>query len=336
MAEQAGGTQGAGSDWARLQQEFLAQWFGGATDPATPMPWQKLTESFTQAVTASVGDSAKAGAPWQSFSLFAALLGEQAQLLRAGRKRKVDVAAALKALLENLVRNIDVVIAAQALIAGDKAMGTAPFTLNQAFAEWPALGLTREWQQRLQRCWHAMAAEREAGAHLRTLQWRALRAGCERCGRALSAPGPAITSLRGLYDLFVDSVEMAWRETAMTDEYARVFGAQVNASLALRVALRDCLQPVAGLLELAGRAELDAIDRRLRELEARLPLTGERVARREEIAEAPPAPATARPRAKATAAPRRERAPLRAAPKRAPRRAEFDIGNVIARGDDSE
>ncbi len=269
MAEGDAGGQNGSGDWASLQQAFLAQWFGGV-DPAAFAPLQRLAESFGKTAAESVAGAQPAAAPWQSFKLFADLLGAQAQELRAGRKRKVDVAAAMRALLENLVRNLDVMIAAQALVAGDKAMGLAPFGLDRAFADWPALGLTRDWQLRLQRCWQSLATEREAGAHLRTLQWRALRAGCERCNRALGEPGPAIESLRGLYDLFVDNVEAAWRETAMTDEYARAFGASINASLTLRVALRDLLQPIAGLLEFAGRAELDSIDRRLCELEARL------------------------------------------------------------------
>lgn len=326
MAEGDAGGQNGSSDWASLQQAFLAQWFGGV-DPAAFAPLQRLAESFGKAAAESVaGAQPTAAAPWQSFKLFADLLGAQAQELRAGRKRKVDVAAAMRALLENLVRNLDVMIAAQALVAGDKAMGLAPFGLERAFADWPALGLTRDWQLRLQRCWQSLAAEREAGAHLRTLQWRALRAGCERCNRALSEPGPAIASLRGLYDLFVDNVEAAWRETAMTDEYARAFGASINASLTLRVALRDLLQPLAGLLEFAGRAELDSIDRRLCELEARLqaPRADGDAARPQE-----PAPAAVKPRA---ATPARHRA--HAAPKPVPRRAaEFDIARVSGRND---
>jgi len=335
-----------GAEWERLQQAFLSQWFGATAEPTAPFaPWQALGETFGNAAAAGGAAAQSAGAPWQSFRLFADLLGEQAAQLRAGRRRKVDVAAALTALLESLVRNIDVAIAAQAMLAGDKAMGLAPFGLPRDFADWPALGLTRDWQLRVQRWWHALAAEREAGAHLRTLQWRALRAGCERCKRALAAPGPAITTLRGLYDLFVDNVELAWRETAMTDEYARAFGASANASLALRLALRDCVQPFAGLLELAGRAELDAIDRRLRDVEAA-------------VREAPAPQASAG--TEAAAAPTRETAPARkggprpvaapkqAAPRRrtertrpaaakpASRRSEFDIASMIARGDEHE
>jgi len=316
----AGAAESQGTDWDRLQREFLAQWLGGS-EAAPFAPWRDLADAFSRMAAAGVAGAAADAAPWQSFKTFADLIGEQAAQLRAGRKRKVDVAAAMKALLENLVRNIDVLIAAQAMIAGDKAMGLASFGLERDFADWPALGLAREGQLRLQRAWHALAAEREAGAHLRTLQWRALRAGCERCVRALAAPGPAITSLRGLYDLFVDNVEVAWRETAMTEEYARAFGASVNATLALRVAVRDLMQPLAALLELAGRPELDAIDRRLRELEARVGAPQPAVAHA--------APASAR----SASRPARRAGPGKRATKPAPRRAEFDIASVIGRDD---
>lgn len=332
------------NDWQRLQQEFLAQWMGSAASA----PWQTVQDVFTAGGEHTHGAPADA-APWQSFKLFAELLGQQATLLREGRKRKVDVAAALKALLENLVRGIDAAIALQAVTAGDKVMGAAPFDVNPAFASWPALGVTREWQRRLQRCWQAVAADREAGAHLRTLQWRAMRAGCEHCSRALSAPGPTITSLRGLYDLLVDQVEVAWRETAMTDEYARAYGASVNATLRLRNAMRDCVQPLTGLFELAGKPELEAIERRLRSLESAQ--AGAAATKRADAirAEAPepverPAAAPAKPLPVVTKAvarkPRRRREPepprakaAKPAKKPAPPRVEFDIASVMPRGD---
>lgn len=316
--------RGNGQDeWERLQQAFLGQWSDGV-DAAGLGAIKGFADAFAKAVPPPPTEMP---APWQAFTGFAELLAEQAKLLRAGRKRKVEVAAAMKALLESLVRQIDITIAAQALAAGDKAMGLERFGLDRPFSDWPALGLARDWQLRLQRCWHALAAEREAGAHLRTLQWRALRAGCERCNRALSMPGPAITSLRGLYDLFVDQIEAAWRETAMTDEYARAFGASVNASLALRMAVRDLVQPVLGLLELAGRAELDAIERRLRDLESRVsvPAPAATVPVRE--AASRPAPAS-KPGRRLRAAPR---APQKTTKKAV--RAEFDIASVIGRDD---
>ena len=329
-------------DWQRLQQEFLAQWLGGASTTPLQQQWQDL---FAPGGAAAQGAGQQA--PWQSFKLFAELLGEQASQLRAGRKRKVDVAAALKALLENLVRGIDAAIAVQALAAGNKAMGTMPLGMSQAFMGWPALGLTREWQGRVQRCWHALAADREAGAHLRTVQWRALRTGCERCSRALSAPGPAITSLRGLYDLLVDQVEAAWREAAMTDEYARAFGASVNAGLALRSALRDCVQPLTGLLELAGRAELDGLERRLRALEEARPGVAAGLTRSVPATVTTSPPAVEEPAVKAVAPtpttprpPRRRREapvpPVKPVRKPPAKRAEFDIASVMPRGDGKE
>ncbi len=322
MAEE-GATGKQGFDWDGLQQEFLAQCLGGS-EAANFAPWRELAESFSRMAAAGAQTVSADAAPWQSFKSFSELLAAQSAQLRADRRRKVDVAAAMKALLENLVRNIDVLIAAQAMAAGDKAMGIASLGLERGFGDRPALGLTREWQLRVQRAWHALAAEREAGAHLRTLQWRALRAGCERCARALAAPGPAITSLRGLYDLLVDSVEAAWRETAMTDDYARAFGASVNATLALRVAVRDLMQPLAGVLELAGRAELDAIDRRLRELETRVSAPQSGIAAALRAASVPPRSASRAVR---------RAGPTKRATQAAPRRAEFDIASVIGRDD---
>jgi len=323
------------AEWQRLQQEFLSRWLGVDGGVATD-PWARLKEMFEQPGTVP---GMPPTPPWNAFKAFAGLLREQAEVLNATRKRRVDVGSAMQALLESLVRGIDAAIAAQALVTAEDPTGTLAF--GKAFAAWPALGLGREWQSKLQRCWQAWLADREADQHLRTVQWRALRAGCERCRRALAAPGPAVASLRGLYDLFVDQVEAAWREAAMSDDYARAFGGRVNAGLALRTAIRDCVQALGSLFDLAGRAELDAIERRLRALEERqwqpMPVEpAEPVSAPGPIAGAPPTMAK-RPRAARRPVSSRRKPAAAPAPRRGPRKkpadqpSDFDIAGVIAR-----
>jgi len=329
-----------GAEWQRLQQDFLKQWLG--VDGAfIADPWAMLKDLFQQ--PGSVPGIAPSP-PWNAFKAFAELLRAQAGILNATRKRRVDVGAAMQALLESLVRGIDAAIAAQLLVGAEDPTGAVTF--GRAFAAWPALGLGREWQVKLQRAWQSWLVDREADQRLRTLQWRALRAGCERCRRALAAPGPAVTSLRGLYDLFVDQLEAAWHDAVMTDEYARAFGARINAGLALRLAVRDCVQAFSGLFELAGRAELDALERRLRALEERQPVaTGAELSRPEPLADTSEvaAGAASAPAARARSARRPAAAPRttagKAAPRRAPRKkapgrvADFDIAGVFARDD---
>jgi hypothetical protein len=326
------------AEWQRLQQEFLSQWLGVDGRSAVG-PWAMFRDLFGQPGSAP---GVPPSPPWNAFRAFAGLLRAQAEVLNATRKRRVDVGPAMQALLESLVRGIDAAIAAQAFTGVEDPTGT--FTFGKAFAAWPALGLGREWQTKLQRCCQAWLTDREADQHFRTLQWRALRGGCERCRRALAAPGPAVTNLRGLYDLFVEQIEAAWHEAAMGDEYARAFGARVNAGLALREAIRDCVQALGSLFELAGRAELDAMDRRLRALEARRAVAGEAElprpapgAHANTAATDPPPLQAGRPRTarrpavtpqKTAAAP----APRRVQRKKAPRaRMDFDIAGVFAR-----
>lgn len=329
------------TDWQRLQQEFLTQWLG-VDGGSIADPWATLKDMFKQPGGVP---GMPPTPPWNAFKAFADLLRAQAAVLNATRKRRVDVGAAMQALLESLMRGIDAAIAAQALVGSQDPSGT--FTFGKALAAWPALGLGREWQMKLQRCWRAWLADRESDQQLRTLQWRALRAGCERCRRALAAPGPAITSLRGLYDLFVEQVEAAWHEAAMTGDYARAFGARVNAGLALRVAVRDCVQALGGLFDLAGRAELDAMERRLRALEERQSaVVGPDLARSAPATAADPVtdasrPPLARPRPprRPAAAPKEAAAapPRPARRKKAPaRRTDFDIAGVFARDDAKE
>lgn len=323
-------TQDATADWQRLQQAFLEQWLG--VDPGFAAdPWSKLKAMFTAPESAA----GPAGSPpWQAFGAFAELLRAQADGLKTGRRRRVDVATAMQALLENLVRGLDAALATQALATRDDRGSALAF--GHAFVSWPALGLGREWQSRLQRCWHAWLLDQEADGRLRTLQWRALREGCEHCRRALAANGPAITSVRGLYDLFVDALETAWREAVMGDDYARAFGERVNAGLRLRLALRDCMQSLATPLELAGRAELDALERRLRALEEHKAVGVEAASPSRPAPEPaappvePPAPkarATRRPAARAAG----EVSASRRVPRRKParKRADFDISTVI-------
>lgn len=344
------------ADWLRQQQAFLEQWLGIDAGFASD-PWQKLKTLFADP---GVAANPAQPPPWQAYSAFAELLRAQSENLKAGRGRRVDVGAAMQALLETLVRGIDTALAAQRLARREH--GSGAFAFGQAFVAWPALGLGREWQLRLQRCWLAWLADREADDALRTLQWRALRAGCERCRQSLAASGPAITSLRGLYDLFVDALELAWREAAMGDDYARAFGARVNAGLRLRLALRDCVQALASPLELAGRAELDALERRLKALEERAsthaadaaptvvaePQSVAPVAPSVDTKRAPtpsPAarapkrrpPAAARAAAEAPSQPAKSTAPAaRRVSRRKPaaRRPDFDISAVIAGHDE--
>lgn len=348
------------ADWLRQQQAFLEQWLGVDAGFATD-PWRKLKTLFADPGAAA---SQAHAPPWQAYSAFADLLRAQSENLKAGRRRRVDVGAAMQALLETLVRGIDTALAAQRLARRED--GSGAFAFGQAFVAWPALGLGREWQSRLQRCWLAWLADREADDTLRTLQWRALRAGCERCRQSLTASGPAITSLRGLYDLFVDALELAWREAAMGDDYARAFGARVNAGLRLRLALRDCVQALASPLELAGRAELDALERRLRALEERAPThaadaVAPVIAEPQSVAPVAPVVDAKRAPAPSPAAPASKRRPVRRPPaapraaaeapsqpaksttpaerrvsrrKSAARRPDFDISSVIAGHDD--
>ncbi len=259
----------AGHGWDRLQQAFLGLCFG--EDGLAPWALFQTLADPAGSLARAAAEGQLGMAPWRSFELFGELLRGQAERLRELRQEEIDVASAMRALLASLMRNLDILIAAQALAAGDRSiLGFVPEAWHAAAEGSPALGLTRNWQLRWQRVVRTFDAARAAAATLQNLQWRALYAGCEHCGRALDAPGPAIASLRGLYDLFVDSVEAAWRETALSEEYASAFGASVNASLAVRGAIRDLLQPLSGVLEVAGRSELAAIERRLRAMESEL------------------------------------------------------------------
>lgn len=318
--------------WQQFQQEFLSACVRGFSGSGVAGDYlSDLRALFTPATDKSTHDDGSRAAPWVAFKQFAELLRLQSELMKANRKRRIDVGAAVQAMVKSMTLAIDSIVAV-GLASSKKAEDGTPYAPAE-FATWPSLGLAREWQTGLQRCWIALAMERETAAPLQILRWRALRSGCEQFQRSLQLPGAPITSLRQLYDAFVDALELAHRETAMSDEYSRAFGAHVNAILSARMAVQALVSRITGLFELAGAAEIGAIERRLRALEDdRVSLAHASSAKLVDES-APGTPVS-------TPAIRARPEILKASPRAAPRqsrvkgvsRSEFDIGSVIVRG----
>jgi hypothetical protein len=136
--------------------------------------------------------------------------------------------------------------------------------------EWPALGLTRERQERSQDL--ARAGQAFAQAQLRmTLLWgqvirEALQGLAERVASTL-AEGKSIPSPRALYDLWVDCGEAAFLRHAHSGEFGRAQGALTNAASSLRIEQRRLVEGWARELDLPTR-ELNSVHVRLKELRA--------------------------------------------------------------------
>jgi hypothetical protein len=146
------------------------------------------------------------------------------------------------------------------------------------------------------------------------------------------APGKRLESARALFDLWIDAAEEAWAEIALSDEYRHVYAQMTNALMRLRLGLQREVEQFGALLGMPGRGELDALHRKVADLERTLhaarrgkPVQAARTPRAGAAAAVAPVPepvveeivAAAAPR-KSTRKPVRSAARNRAGAKRAP------------------
>lgn len=182
----------------------------------------------------------------------------------------------------------------------------------------PLIGPAREWQSLVRAVQGAALAEGAARDRLAAHLHAVLRAAQSQLADRLEQDdGPPITTLRALYDLWIECAEQAYADRVMGDDYARDFAAWVDAGSDLRLAVNALLARAAGAVDAPSREEIDALLQRQRVLEAQLAAL--QAARANELRSAPPSPAPTAEAAHASPA-----APLpKAAPRpRQPRKAE--------------
>lgn len=137
----------------------------------------------------------------------------------------------------------------------------------------PTLGYTREHEAAQQRLAKAQIEFQQANARYNALIERSLREGASRFRDKLiehEEPGKQITSLRQLYDLWVDAAEEAFADTAFSSEFRQVYGELVNSLMRLRRSWLDVTEPGMKLAGVANRTELDDTARQLHELRREL------------------------------------------------------------------
>ena len=134
----------------------------------------------------------------------------------------------------------------------------------------PAFGFTREHQERLQALALAQLRWQEAQQEYARLMAKASRDAFSRFESRLASheePGRQISSVRALFDLWVDAAEEAWAELALSHEYRHAFGALVNAQMRQRAAAQAIGEQVASTYGWPERGELDSAHRKIAELE---------------------------------------------------------------------
>ncbi|MBO9717081.1 MAG: hypothetical protein J7507_09790 [Pseudoxanthomonas sp.] len=148
--------------------------------------------------------------------------------------------------------------------------------LREQSAEWlqrPAFGPAREHQERLQAlalAWQEWEQRNEAFNAVLAQAVESAHARFEKLLGQHDAPGKRLESARALFDLWIDAAEEAWAEIALSDEYRHVYAEMTNALMRLRLGLQREVEQFGTLLGLPGRSELDALHRKVADLERSL------------------------------------------------------------------
>ena len=134
----------------------------------------------------------------------------------------------------------------------------------------PAFGYTREQQAQQQALMRAMLDHQQASARYQELLARAQAQGAERMQRKLAEPGFEVDSLKAMYDLWVDAVEEAYAEIALSDEFREAYAAQGNTQMRVRQLQRQQVEQWCREAGLPTRSEVDTLGQRLQELRREL------------------------------------------------------------------
>lgn len=132
----------------------------------------------------------------------------------------------------------------------------------------PAFGLSREQQMQQQALLAAMLASMQASARYQSLIQRVNAQGMEQLQARLAQAGPdqQVESLKALYDLWVDVVEKAYAEIALSDEFREAYGEMVNAQMRVRQLQQQQTEQLCQQLGVPTRSEVSSLGERLQAL----------------------------------------------------------------------
>lgn len=133
----------------------------------------------------------------------------------------------------------------------------------------PAFGYSREQQEQWKALAAAFAEYLETCKRYQALLLQAHVKGVERLQDKLEGhtePGQQVDSLKGLYDLWVDSAEEAYATIAQSDEFRAAYGSMVDAQMRLRQQQQQQVEQWSRELGMPTRSEVDTLGKRLQEI----------------------------------------------------------------------
>lgn len=159
-------------------------------------------------------------------------------------------------------------------LMGDFTKAAQPFEGElRGLLSLPAFGYSREGQEQRQALARAMLAYNEANARYHELMMKAARLGLDRFESKLgerSEPGRELTSMRALFDLYIDAAEEGYAEVAMSPEFREAYGELVNAQMRVRQQVQQEIERSTAALGMPVRSEMDSVHKRMHEMRRRI------------------------------------------------------------------
>lgn len=339
-------------DWQAMQKQFFSAWTDAARSGAAPsMPvhegfdvWLKL---FNQQGSGNEVLDKVVGSARQFAEFMQGVVGQLATT-RPDLTTPAAMREALEKAMGGLTAHKNPVIDALRGISSEGAKGfedmyrewqkiARPLEADaRAWMHLPAFGMNRESTERQQALMQALADFQEQNSRYNAVMFKASRLGLDKFESKLaerSEPGRQITSMRALYDLYVDAAEEGYAEVALSDEFREVYGDLVNAQMRVRQMVQGEIERATGALGIPGRTELDSVHKRLAELRRRVAELEDKLAQSTPAAASvsaaattvaataparPPKPAARKPAAKKAAAAKAPAAAKAATPAKAP------------------
>ena len=135
--------------------------------------------------------------------------------------------------------------------------------------DFPSFGLNRESQERKIEMFKGIKAHFEANKVYNALTLKSMQNGIERMQSKLaerSEPGRELDSMKAVYDLWIDSLEESFAETALSPEFQDAYADLVNTKMRVQASIQKQVALTTGELGMPTRGELDSVHKKLAEM----------------------------------------------------------------------